>query len=374
MRLDRPQHPPRRGTRRRQRDPRLRGPLPAAAAADHRRRDGAARRPAPRRCRSPTATPSRPADGGLIAVRAAPEPLAEVAAEGAALARLAWHVGNRHAPAQIGERRLRDPPRPRARGDAGAARRHGAAGDGAVHPGGRRLRPRPHPRPPPRPRRTATTRRSGRDASPPCRCSRPGSRRPTRSAPTATRTGSSGRSRPAGCATATASRPGSPTCVEFGAGRSDAILLARAMEADDPAPLAELAAALAPSAERLLETTAQGAAFARTTSAAWAGAGAGDALPGGGRPRRAAARAAGARDRDALPPGLRRQPRLGRRAAGPGRPDRGPADHRGPAAARRRGRRGGARPRRSRRSAAPRLAADLAAMLHETQYTRLYRS
>jgi urease accessory protein len=41
------------------------------------------------------------------------------------------------------------------------------------------------------------------------------------------------------------------------------------MGAEDPAPLAELAAALAPSAERLLETTAQGVAFARTTSAAW---------------------------------------------------------------------------------------------------------
>ena len=57
--------------------------------------------------------------------------------------------------------------------------------------------------------------------------------------------------------------------MHFGAGRSDAILLVRAMEADDPAPLAELAAALAPSAERLLETAAQGAAFARTTSAVW---------------------------------------------------------------------------------------------------------
>jgi urease accessory protein len=57
--------------------------------------------------------------------------------------------------------------------------------------------------------------------------------------------------------------------VAFGAGRSDAILLARAMDADDPAPIAELAAALAPSAERLLETAAQGAAFARTTAGAW---------------------------------------------------------------------------------------------------------
>ncbi len=45
-------------------------------------------------------------DGRLVTVRAAVEPLAEVAAEGAELARLAWHVGNRHAPAQIGEGRL----------------------------------------------------------------------------------------------------------------------------------------------------------------------------------------------------------------------------------------------------------------------------
>lgn len=57
--------------------------------------------------------------------------------------------------------------------------------------------------------------------------------------------------------------------VLFGAGRSDTILLAHAMEAEDPAPLAELAEALAPSAERLLETMAQGAAFARVTTAAW---------------------------------------------------------------------------------------------------------
>jgi len=57
--------------------------------------------------------------------------------------------------------------------------------------------------------------------------------------------------------------------VAFGAGRSDAILLARAMQTDDPEPLADLAAALAPSAERLLETMAQGAAFARITTATW---------------------------------------------------------------------------------------------------------
>jgi urease accessory protein len=57
--------------------------------------------------------------------------------------------------------------------------------------------------------------------------------------------------------------------LAYGAGRSDAILLARTMEAEDPASLAELAEALAPSSERRLETMAQGAAFARTTRAAW---------------------------------------------------------------------------------------------------------
>jgi urease accessory protein len=44
--------------------------------------------------------------GVLIGVRAAAEPLAEVRADGPALARLAWHVGNRHAPAEIGPDRL----------------------------------------------------------------------------------------------------------------------------------------------------------------------------------------------------------------------------------------------------------------------------
>jgi urease accessory protein len=61
----------------------------------------------------------------------------------------------------------------------------------------------------------------------------------------------------------------------YGAGRSDAILLAeawRALAAGDLAQLevaAELAAALAPSAERRLETLAQGTAFLAATLAAW---------------------------------------------------------------------------------------------------------
>lgn len=57
--------------------------------------------------------------------------------------------------------------------------------------------------------------------------------------------------------------------LAHGAGRSDAILLARTLDAADPAPLAELAEALAPSSERHLETMAQGAAFARATTAAY---------------------------------------------------------------------------------------------------------
>ena len=41
-------------------------------------------------------------DGRVILVSAAPEPLLEIrAAEADQLARLAWHIGNRHLPAQI---------------------------------------------------------------------------------------------------------------------------------------------------------------------------------------------------------------------------------------------------------------------------------
>ncbi|MEZ5832245.1 MAG: urease accessory protein UreE [Dongiaceae bacterium] len=49
------------------------------------------------------------ADGTIIRVIAAPEPLIEAIAGGPRhLARLAWHVGNRHVPAQIvDEQRLR---------------------------------------------------------------------------------------------------------------------------------------------------------------------------------------------------------------------------------------------------------------------------
>jgi urease accessory protein len=47
-------------------------------------------------------------DGGIIEIVAEPEPLIEArAADLAALARLAWHLGDRHVPVQVLERRLR---------------------------------------------------------------------------------------------------------------------------------------------------------------------------------------------------------------------------------------------------------------------------
>ncbi len=58
--------------------------------------------------------------------------------------------------------------------------------------------------------------------------------------------------------------------LQHGAGQNDVILLAHAYNADTVEALTEIdafARALAPSAERLLETDQQGAAFARTASA-----------------------------------------------------------------------------------------------------------
>lgn len=47
-------------------------------------------------------------DGTIIAVRAAPEPLLEIAApDAASLARIAWHLGNRHLPTQLLGDRIR---------------------------------------------------------------------------------------------------------------------------------------------------------------------------------------------------------------------------------------------------------------------------
>ena len=47
------------------------------------------------------------ADGGIVEIVALPEALVEVRADGAArLARLAWHLGNRHLPAEIDADRI----------------------------------------------------------------------------------------------------------------------------------------------------------------------------------------------------------------------------------------------------------------------------
>lgn len=54
------------------------------------------------------------AEGGVIAVHAAAEPVVDVTAvDIVAMARLAWHIGNRHAPLQVladGGLRIRDDP------------------------------------------------------------------------------------------------------------------------------------------------------------------------------------------------------------------------------------------------------------------------
>jgi urease accessory protein len=69
-------------------------------------------------------------------------------------------------------------------------------------------------------------------------------------------------------------------CVQFGAGRNDAILLAHAWHSEtheERAALVELAQALQPAAERLLESQAQGAAFQIITATVWPAEGVTDA-------------------------------------------------------------------------------------------------
>jgi urease accessory protein len=45
--------------------------------------------------------------GGYIRVRAASEPVLEIAADGPTLLRIAWHLGNRHLPLQVAGEHLR---------------------------------------------------------------------------------------------------------------------------------------------------------------------------------------------------------------------------------------------------------------------------
>ena len=47
-------------------------------------------------------------DGGVVRVRAKPEPLLEIrTSDETTLLRIAWHLGNRHLPVQVSDKRLR---------------------------------------------------------------------------------------------------------------------------------------------------------------------------------------------------------------------------------------------------------------------------
>ncbi len=70
-------------------------------------------------------------DGRLVEVAAAEEPVLVVTGD---LARLAWHIGNRHTPCQIEAGPAADPQGPCARGDAAATWRERARGGGTLCP------------------------------------------------------------------------------------------------------------------------------------------------------------------------------------------------------------------------------------------------
>lgn len=59
------------------------------------------------------------------------------------------------------------------------------------------------------------------------------------------------------------------SCLAQGSGRSDAIFLRRAFDAQDPCKIDATARAFAASRERVLEAAKQGAAFVRTANAVW---------------------------------------------------------------------------------------------------------
>ena len=193
----------------------------------------------------------------------------------AVLARLAWHVGNRHTPAEIGDGRIlvqRDHVIEEMLARLGAAVRHvtapfrpegGAYGHGRTH-GHHHGGAEDDPHAPRASERGGSAADCGRGRS-----SRPGSRPAIRSAPTATATGSSGRSRPGTVRDGAASRPGSRTWSSTAPAVPTPCCSPPPGGPRIPVPVAELAEALAPSAERHLETMAQGAAFARITAAAW---------------------------------------------------------------------------------------------------------
>ncbi len=79
-------------------------------------------------------------DGRIVAVVAAEEPVAEIVARDAHhLARLAWHLGNRHVAAELLADRIRIAARQRAGRDGARSRRHRVGGGSRVRAGGRRL-------------------------------------------------------------------------------------------------------------------------------------------------------------------------------------------------------------------------------------------
>ena len=79
-------------------------------------------------------------DGGFVEIVAAPEPLIEVRGRTPAdLVRLAWHIGNRHLPAQVMSKGDPPAPRPCHRGHAARLARDAGRDRGALRSRGRRL-------------------------------------------------------------------------------------------------------------------------------------------------------------------------------------------------------------------------------------------
>ena len=360
-------------------------------------------------------------DGRIVAVEAASERLLEITCrDGRALARIAWHLGNRHLATEIAARVIH------IRDDhviADMVRGPGRGGTRRVaplQPGGRRLRPRrragpqPWARSPPSPRarwRSSTLSVGWVERSDdPTQCDV--TDRGVGSSLTLDPTYAGNACPPDDLAVAGLSggglqllararmggrgRPGEERRHAGGLDRGPAGAWSRAQRRDLPGR--DLACSLSGrrgpaggGGRAGCGLRALGRAAARDAGAGHrlphghpgglAQAGAGGAgrqrAPGGlsgrGRGQRRGARAAAGRDGAGLPAGLRGQPGVGRRAAGPARAER-----------------------RAARAGAPRaadpavvaaalacslddvggaaVASDIASMRHETQYTRLFRS
>ena len=202
-------------------------------------------------------------DGTLIAVRAAPEALIEITAPPDRLAAIAWHIGNRHKPAEIAPDRIRIQADPVL---AEMLERLGAT-----------LTPVTAPFTP-EAGAYGRGRTQGHDHAHADAPASESSKLPelqvltqlfSQAFPVGGFSYSHGLEWMLNQDPPPDFEPLLRDILAHGAGRSDAILMAHAARTDDPAPLSHLAAALAPSSERLLESRAQGRAFARTASAVW---------------------------------------------------------------------------------------------------------